>query len=55
MMNVQILCVGKLKEQYLRDACAEYSKRLGAFCKLSIVEINECKISNNPNQAEIER
>ena len=55
MMNVQILCVGKLKEQYLRDACAEYSKRLGAFCKLSVVEINECKISNNPNQAEIER
>ena len=55
MMNVQILCVGKLKEQYLRDACAEYSKRLGAFCKLSVVEINECKIINNPNQAEIER
>ena len=55
MMNVQILCVGKLKERYLRDACAEYIKRLGAFCKLSVVEINECKISNHPNQAEIER
>ena len=34
MYNIDIICVGKLKEDYLRGACAEYSKRLSEFCKL---------------------
>ena len=38
-MNVKIICTGKLKEQYLRDMCAEYVKRLGAYCKVSIIEL----------------
>ena len=32
-MKITIVCAGKLKEKYLKDAVAEYSKRLGAFCK----------------------
>ncbi|MEG1437393.1 MAG: 23S rRNA (pseudouridine(1915)-N(3))-methyltransferase RlmH, partial [Oscillospiraceae bacterium] len=30
-MNITVICIGKLKEQYLRDACLEYSKRLSAY------------------------
>ena len=38
-MNIRIIAVGKLKEQYLKDALKEYEKRLGAFCTFSITEI----------------
>ena len=39
MLNVNIVCVGTLKEQYLRDAVKEYSKRISAFAKLGIKEL----------------
>lgn len=42
-MNIDILCVGKIKEQYLRDAIVEYSKRLSRYCKLKIIEVNDEK------------
>lgn len=54
MLNVSIVCVGKLKEKYWRDACDEYSKRLGGFCRFKIVEVDEEKISDNPSQQQIE-
>lgn len=41
MLNVDIICVGGLKERYWRDACAEYRKRLTPWAKVHIVEINE--------------
>ena len=41
MINITLIAVGKLKEKYLRDAVDEYSKRLGAFCKINIIEIDE--------------
>ncbi|MBQ2964856.1 MAG: 23S rRNA (pseudouridine(1915)-N(3))-methyltransferase RlmH [Clostridia bacterium] len=53
-MNVTVVCLGKLKESYLREACAEYVKRLGAFCKINIVELNPVKLSDNPSQAQID-
>lgn len=53
MLNISIICVGRLKEQYLRDACAEYSKRLGAFCKLSIIELTPAKLPDSPSEAQI--
>ena len=53
-MNIQIICVGKLKEQYFRDACLEYSKRLSRYCKFSIVEIEEYKTPDNPSDAQID-
>ncbi len=53
MMKVNIIAVGKVKEKYFADACAEYSKRLGAFCKFTITEINEYKCPDNPSPAEI--
>lgn len=54
MLNVTIICVGKLKEQYLRDAVAEYTKRLSSSYKLSIIELNPERLSDNPSQKEIE-
>lgn len=41
MNKVRIVCVGKLKEGYWREACAEYEKRLSRFCSLEIVELPE--------------
>lgn len=43
MIKVNVVCVGKIKEGYLRDAVAEYSKRLSRFCKLEIKELSEGK------------
>lgn len=54
MLNIQIICIGKLKEKYLKDACEEYSKRLKSFCKFSIIELPEEKTIDAPNQSKIE-
>lgn len=53
MLTVNLICIGKLKESYLRDAQAEYCKRLCAFCKVNVIELSEHKLSNNPSDAEI--
>ncbi|MCL2109503.1 MAG: 23S rRNA (pseudouridine(1915)-N(3))-methyltransferase RlmH [Oscillospiraceae bacterium] len=52
-MPITIIALGKLKEDYFKQACAEYEKRLSGFCKLSIIEIAPVKISQNPSPAEI--
>ena len=54
MLNITIIAIGKLKEQYLRDASSEYQKRLSTLCKLNIVELNPEKLSDNPSAKEIE-
>lgn len=51
-MNINIVCVGKLKEKYWRDAVAEYSKRLGRFCSLTITELKEERLPDNASPAE---
>lgn len=38
-MNITVICVGKIKEDFFRDAISEYSKRLGRYCKLKIIEV----------------
>lgn len=53
MLKVELICIGKLKEDYLRKACAEYEKRLASFCKLEVIELPESKVSQNPSDAEI--
>lgn len=55
MIKVNIIAVGKLKEKYLKDACNEYIKRLGAYSKVNIIEINEERCSDNPSNNEIEQ
>ena len=41
MLNVKIICVGTLREAYLRDAVKEYEKRLSAYCRLTTVELKD--------------
>ena len=53
MMSINLIAVGKLKEDYLRAASAEYAKRLQAFCTLKITEVDECRLSDRPSEAEI--
>lgn len=54
MINVTVICLGKLKESYLREACSEYTKRLGAFCKINVVELNPYKLPDSPSQSQID-
>ena len=49
MLTIEILCVGKIKENYLRDAISEYSKRLSKYCKLIITELPDEKIPDKTN------
>jgi 23S rRNA (pseudouridine1915-N3)-methyltransferase len=54
MLKINIICIGKIKEKYFTDAVGEYAKRLTAFCKFSVVELNEERIrSNTPNDSQI--
>lgn len=52
-MKVKILAVGKIKEAYLRDAIAEYSKRISRFANVEIVEVEECLGKGTLSNAEI--
>lgn len=52
MLNITVITIGKLKEKYLRDACAEYEKRLSTACKLNILELAAQKISDSPSDNE---
>lgn len=54
MMNVQLIVLGKLKEKYMKDFAGEYEKRLSAYCKMSVVELEPVKLSDNPSQSEID-
>ena len=51
-MNITLICVGKLKEKYLKDALQEYAKRLSRFAKLEIIELADRKIPENASQKE---
>ena len=46
-MNVNIICVGKLKEKYLKEAESEYLKRISRFAKVKIIELNDEKLTGN--------
>ena len=62
-MRITLVTVGKIKEKYLKDAIAEYSKRLGKYCKLEIIEVADEKTPENASatvedmirQKEVER
>lgn len=51
-MNINIICIGKLKEKYWTDAIQEYSKRLNKYCSLTIRELKEEKAPDKPSEAE---
>lgn len=53
-MNVTVIALGKLKEKYLREAIDEYAKRISAYAKCDIIELNPARLSDNPSPAEIQ-
>ncbi len=53
-MNITVIALGKLKEKYLKDAIAEYSKRISAYGKLDIIELSPVRLSDTPSQTEID-
>jgi len=49
MLHINLYCVGKVKEQYLRDAIDEYLKRISKYCSISIIELPDKPISEKSN------
>ena len=55
MLTINIICIGSLKEKYLKDAVLEYQKRLKPFAKFQIIELSEQKLPDNPSENEIKQ
>ena len=55
MLHIDLICVGKLKEIYLKNAILEYSKRLSKYCILNIVELTDEKVPTLLNDSEKEK
>ena len=53
MLNVKLICVGKLREKHYIEAFREYAKRLGAYCRLDCAEIAEQRLPERPGDKEI--
>ena len=49
-MKITVITVGKIKEKYLKDAIAEYSKRLSRYCKLEILEVADEKTPDGASE-----
>ncbi len=54
MIKVTVIALGKLKENYLRAASDEYTKRLSRYCSLNIIELNPVALPENPSASQIE-
>lgn len=51
MLSINVICIGKIKENYLKNAIEEYSKRLSKYCKLTITELPDEKIPDKLNNS----
>lgn len=49
-MKITVITVGKIKEKYLEDAIAEYSKRLSRYCKLEIIQVADEKTPDRASE-----
>lgn len=54
MIKIKIISLGKLKEKYLREASAEYEKRISGYAKLEIIELEPERLSEEPSASQIE-
>lgn len=52
-MKITVLAVGKVKERFYREALEEYAKRLGRYCKLTIIEVEDEKTEENVSESQI--
>ena len=55
MATIKFISIGTLKEDYLREAVAEYEKRIGGFCRIESVNIKEAKLAQDPSDGDIRR
>ena len=53
MFEITLITMGKLKEKFYISAAAEYAKRLGAYCRFTLLELPECRLPEDPSPAEI--
>jgi 23S rRNA (pseudouridine1915-N3)-methyltransferase len=53
-MKITIISVGKIKEKHFRDAIAEYEKRLGGYCTISLIEVADEKAPENMSDKEMD-
>lgn len=53
MFDITLIAMGKLKEKFYISAAAEYAKRLGGYCRFSLLELAESRLPENPSEAEI--
>ena len=53
MLNINLICVGGLKEEYFRAASKEYEKRLSSMCRLTVTEITPAALPKEPSDAQI--
>ena len=53
MIKITVIALASLKEKYLKDAAAEYIKRLGAYCDLKVIELDPVRLPEKPSNAEI--
>ncbi len=54
MVDITLLAMGRLKEKFYLSAAAEYEKRLKGYCNFKLLELPECRLPENPSQAEIQ-
>ncbi len=54
-MNIKIIAIGKIKENYLKEGINEYLKRIKGYANISIIEVNDSPIKDNPNQSDINK
>ena len=55
MLKVKLICVGRLKEKFYIDACAEYIKRLGRYCRFELCEVQESGSLEKEGAAVLEK
>ena len=53
MLKLTLITIGNLKEKYLREASAEYEKRLGAYCSPQIIELKEERLPDSPSDSSV--
>ena len=53
MLHIDIVCIGKIKEKFFKEAIEEYSKRLSKYCILNIIELPDEKLPSKLNDSLI--
>lgn len=53
MLSVKLICVGKMREKFYKEAFEEYAMRLGPYCRFECIELPEIRLPDNPSDKEI--